>query len=549
LHFLVMEYVDGNTLQRIVDVGGPLSPLRAAHYTRQAALGLQHAFENGLVHRDVKPANLLVDRAGTVKVLDLGLARFFHDVADDLSRDQGSQALGTADYMAPEQARDSHTADVRSDVYSLGATFYFLLAGRAPFEGETMPEKLLGHQLRQPKPVREIRPDVPDELLAVLDRMLAKEPDERYQTPAEAAAALEPWARGSAPLPSEKEMPDLCLAARSAGSGASTPPTGGELPTVPAPGATGSSTPAARPGKKAEPPARPSGPARRPPFFGPRTVGLAAVLIVAAVGLAFVLRGLLNQERPPLDPHPGPPVGEARKPQPLELLVPAYFYPGGESQKDWDRLIKAAGAVPLVAVVNLDSGPGKEVDPNYAKIIDRAQAAGLTVIGYVSTLHGKRPLEEVRADVERWVHFYPAIQGIFFDAQASGAEHVGYYTALYDAVRKKKGLPLVVTNPGTTCAEDFLARPASDVACLAEGNKGLSAYAPPAWTERYAPERFAALLYQIDTPAQMKRAVLGMRDKRIGYCFVTDAMQPNPWGRLPGYWEEEVEAVRQINAR
>src|SRR4051794_35690056 len=133
LHFLVMEHVDGASLQEIIKRSGPMDFLRAAHYVRQAALGLQHAHSAaGLVHRDIKPGNILVDRNGVVKVLDMGLARFFHDDEDNLTKRYEDNILGTADYLSPEQARDSHGVDIRADIYSLGATFYFLLTGQAP---------------------------------------------------------------------------------------------------------------------------------------------------------------------------------------------------------------------------------------------------------------------------------------------------------------------------------------------------------------------------------------------------------------------------------
>ena len=155
LHFLVMEYVDGASLQEIVKRAGPLDALRAAHYIRQSALGLQHAHETaGLVHRDIKPANILVDRTGIVKILDMGLARFFNDEEDVLTKKYDESVLGTADYLAPEQALDSHSVDIRADIYSLGATFYFCLTGRTPFHEGTVAQKLIWHQTRQPKPIR-----------------------------------------------------------------------------------------------------------------------------------------------------------------------------------------------------------------------------------------------------------------------------------------------------------------------------------------------------------------------------------------------------------
>jgi serine/threonine protein kinase len=214
LHYLVMEYVDGASLHEIVARSGPLEPVRAAQYVRQAALGLQHAHEAGLVHRDIKPANILVDRSGTVRVLDLGLARFYHDDNDLLTlKYDENNVLGTADYVAPEQALNSHGVDIRADIYSLGCTFYYIVTGRAPFPGGKAAQKLIWHQVKPPTPVREVRPEVPEEMAAVVARMLAKDPRERYQTPAELAAALDPWAAVPVPPPREEEMPQLCPAA------------------------------------------------------------------------------------------------------------------------------------------------------------------------------------------------------------------------------------------------------------------------------------------------------------------------------------------------
>lgn len=206
VHFLVMEYVEGNSLQAIVKEHGPLEPVRAAHYIAQAALGLQHAHESGLVHRDIKPSNLLLDRKGVVKILDLGLARFFHE-DDGLTKKHDSEAvLGTADYLSPEQAMDSHGVDIRGDIYSLGATFYFLLAGHAPFHDRNVPQKLLAHQIKQPKPMAEVRGDVPAGIQAVLQRMMAKQPEQRYAQPIDVALALQPWTLMPIAPPAETEL-------------------------------------------------------------------------------------------------------------------------------------------------------------------------------------------------------------------------------------------------------------------------------------------------------------------------------------------------------
>jgi eukaryotic-like serine/threonine-protein kinase len=206
--FLVMDYVDGISLQQLVERIGPLAPLRAAHYICQGAQGLQHAHKAGLVHRDIKPGNFLVDRQGVVRLLDMGLARFFHDHEDILTLQYNDNTmLGTVDYVAPEQVLDSHSVDIRADIYSLGATLYFLLAGRPIFPEGKKSEKLLWHQTRRPRPIRELQPDVPAELAAILDKMLAKKPGMRYQTPAEVVAALEPLTQTPIAPPDEEELP------------------------------------------------------------------------------------------------------------------------------------------------------------------------------------------------------------------------------------------------------------------------------------------------------------------------------------------------------
>ena len=159
IHFLVMEHVDGLSLQEMVAEKGVLSFLDAAEYTRQAAAGLQNAHEHGMVHRDIKPGNLLVDQTGVVKILDLGLARFFTAEEGDeaLTIRHDEKVLGTADYLAPEQALDSHTVDARADIYSLGCTLYFMLTGQPPFTEGTLAQRLMAHQVKTPPPVESLR--------------------------------------------------------------------------------------------------------------------------------------------------------------------------------------------------------------------------------------------------------------------------------------------------------------------------------------------------------------------------------------------------------
>jgi tRNA A-37 threonylcarbamoyl transferase component Bud32 len=213
-HFLVMEYVEGKSLAAVVAERGPLPVVGACEYIRQAALGLQHAHERGMVHRDVKPQNLMLTPEGQVKILDFGLARFARESApattpQEISRRAATPALeavtqvgmvmGTPDYIAPEQACNAREADIRADIYSLGCTLYDLLAGHAPFPEGTPEDKVLAHVERMPRPLTDIRPDVPAELARVVERMLAKDPAARFQTPAEVAEALGPFTAAAPP--------------------------------------------------------------------------------------------------------------------------------------------------------------------------------------------------------------------------------------------------------------------------------------------------------------------------------------------------------------
>lgn len=195
IHFLVMEYVEGYSLQELVQKQGVCGFCDATEYIRQAALGLHHAHEAGMVHRDVKPGNLLVDPNGVVKVLDLGLARFFtgDEGEDALTIRHDEKVLGTADYLAPEQALDSHSVDARADIYSLGCTFYFLLTGRPPFIEGTLAQRLMAHQTKTPSAVESIRTDMPATLIPIIRKMMAKKPEDRYGTAKEAADALFAW--------------------------------------------------------------------------------------------------------------------------------------------------------------------------------------------------------------------------------------------------------------------------------------------------------------------------------------------------------------------
>jgi serine/threonine protein kinase len=203
LHLLVMEFVQGMSLADLVSHKGPLPIAHACHFIRQAALGLQHAFEQGMVHRDIKPQNLMVTAKGQVKILDFGLARLRSESAKGGGLTDAGSFMGTPEYVSPEQATDARTADTRADLYSLGCTLYFLLTGQPPFEEDTAVKLVLAQIEKEPRPLHELRADVPAELSAVAACLLAKNPAQRFQTPIELAQALVPFiktaAKGSPP--------------------------------------------------------------------------------------------------------------------------------------------------------------------------------------------------------------------------------------------------------------------------------------------------------------------------------------------------------------
>ena len=193
---LAMEYVDGVDLDAHVQARGPLPVVEACFYACQAALGLQHAHERGMVHRDIKPANLIVDRSrakGVVKVLDFGLAKVASERPPDAGLTRHGLMLGTPDYIAPEQIRDTQAADIRSDIYSLGCTLYFLLAGRPPFDGASLYDVLRSHHHDEATPLDRVRPDLPAGLAALVARMMAKAPGDRPPTPSAVVEALRPF--------------------------------------------------------------------------------------------------------------------------------------------------------------------------------------------------------------------------------------------------------------------------------------------------------------------------------------------------------------------
>ena len=196
VHFMVLEYVPGESLYQAVkgEQGGPLRVPDAARFFLKVVDGLSAAHAGGLVHRDIKPSNIMITPDGDARILDLGLARAMGDAgAEEKPLTRPNVVVGTLDYASPEQLVNASSADRRSDLYSLGCTLYFTLAGRAPFEGGDVAYKIYKQRMEDPEPLERVARGVPAAFAAVVRKLMAKDPDDRYQTAAELRADLARW--------------------------------------------------------------------------------------------------------------------------------------------------------------------------------------------------------------------------------------------------------------------------------------------------------------------------------------------------------------------
>ena len=330
-YYMVLELVEGRDLQRMVEADGPLDYSRAADYIRQAAEGLDHAHSRKMIHCDIKPSNLLVNPQGVVKILDLGMARLTGaNAGQGETSGQEERMLGTVDYVAPEQAMRSPDLDHRVDIYALGATLYFLLTGHAPFPGGSLAEKILKHQTAEPRSILEERPGAPRDLVKICQKMMAKNPADRYQTAAEVASVLAAWRPPKKVLKAvalddtgkDQEQDgafDLAALTASRPTGLSKPGSGKAL--------LGKSSSA---GKRARQSPWPRNPARRPRrrllgiagrwCSGPADAVLALLgIVLGAMLMDASIRSLLwnrNRRRNPQRPHrPRPPRPLRRSPR------------------------------------------------------------------------------------------------------------------------------------------------------------------------------------------------------------------------------------------
>jgi serine/threonine-protein kinase len=282
--YLVMEYVAGLDLEHVFEERGSLSPSEVAAYMAQAALGLSHAHDRGIVHRDIKPTNLILSDEGQVKVLDLGLGALIEADSQTSFATAAGHSVGTLHYMSPEQAKASEV-DGRSDLFSLGCTMYYLLTGQLAFPGETVVECLKRRASGRPVPVINLRPELPAQLVAVLDKLMADRPEDRFQTAAEAALALQALAQDGEPDPCLDRLspPHPAVNSLPAEPGRAVPLTTGTEPPL---GTTGDTPPASSPTHS-----RPkSVPAARPTRSRVMLLGILGVMIFLigfAVGLIF----------------------------------------------------------------------------------------------------------------------------------------------------------------------------------------------------------------------------------------------------------------------
>ena len=201
VHYLVTEYVPGTDLRQLVRRQGPLTVQQAANVIMQAAHGLEYAHQQGLIHRDVKPGNILVTPEGIAKVSDLGLSGFVHDAEND---PRAGKIVGTADYLSPEQIKTPSEITAVSDIYSLGCTLYYAVCGKVPFPGGTAGDKARRHCEETPWHPRRFNPEVNEEFVEIIADMMEKDPRNRMQTAAEVAMRLQPWAAEAAPFPSQQ---------------------------------------------------------------------------------------------------------------------------------------------------------------------------------------------------------------------------------------------------------------------------------------------------------------------------------------------------------
>ncbi len=223
------------------------------------------------------------------------------------------------------------------------------------------------------------------------------------------------------------------------------------------------------------------------------------------------------------------------------IFVPAYFHPSGDNLSYWDDLAAAAAKMPLIVVINPNSGPGEKLDPSYPPVIAKLAKTKAQLVGYISTSYAKVPLEKAKADIVAWTKMVPEIQGYFLDEQTSDAAHVEHYQKLVAAAKAARPKGTVVSNPGTPCDEGYFAKGGPDILCTFENSTPLADFkgdtiAAPA-------TRRIGLAHSLHPRTKLEPLLDQAENKSLGWVFLTDGIMPNPWDRLPSFWDMLVGEV------
>jgi len=238
----------------------------------------------------------------------------------------------------------------------------------------------------------------------------------------------------------------------------------------------------------------------------------------------------------------------------VKILIPLYSYPTwyNPSTYTWSEIAAAASKVPIAAIINPNNGPdGGPPNQDYARGLEDLRQAGVTILGYVFTQYGDRPIGEVKQDIALYNDYYN-INGIFLDEAASSADQLDYYRDIYEYIKTKTNLDLVILNPGTQIEQDYLARPAADIAVIFEDNsQAWIKYQPQSYLSSYEPGHFASLIHSVPDADTMKSHIDRAVARQIGYIYVTDdsptSPDRDPWNSLPSYWQEEIDYIQSLN--
>jgi len=505
IHYLAMEYVDGKDLASVVKERGPLEVKQALDCVLQAAKGLEYAHGEGVIHRDIKPGNLLLDKKGNVKILDMGLARVALAAGtDDPGSErltQSGQVMGTCDYMAPEQAEDTRKADHRSDIYSLGCTLYRLLTGKVPYSGDSLVQVLLAHQNAPVPSLRAARPDVPEDVDALFQKMMAKRPADRYQSMGEVIADVESCLGSSSrpPVAGLVEEPESEFLPQSLAFLQEAPP----LPSATKQRIATLADDTLRRVAREETGTGIVGTVKRALASARRTplamlaVGGGAAALVVIVGLVLTIagRGRTTLPLPPGEgrgegsgdqnvasgsPHPSPlPKGEGTEPPPL-AVAPFDAATARSHRQAWAKYLGVevemtnSTGMKLVLIP-----PGEfEMGSDYLEV-DRALPGGWDSVHWPEFVRSEAPRHHVKITKPFYLGVHEVTQGEYRRVTGNNPSHFSDTGAGKDQVAAQDTSRLPVENVSHEEAKEFCRR----LAAMAEEKAAGHAYRLPTEAE------------------------------------------------------------------